>query len=379
MEAAVAQGRVAMMINGPWAWVNLRRVGVDFGIAKIPAVAGRPAAPFVGVKGVLISRATRQREVAVEFVKNHLLAPHGLRAIDRAEPIGAPASSAYFQELRADPVVGPRIAGIMDSAQDGLPTPSNPEMSRFWSAMKTSLTNLSEGRQTPAQGPDGQPILPDLPVLRWLWNSVVVALLSGIVTLLFSTTAAYALARLRFRGRRQLLTGLMLMQMFPAVLALVAIYAIFDRLGGVFPGIGLNTPWALVLAYSGGIAGHVWTLKGYYDTLPVEIEEAARVDGATAWQTFWRVLLPMALPILVVVFMLAFIGAIIEYPVASVLLNEQHKLTLAVGSKLFVQEHNFRWGDFAAAALLSGAPITAVFLLAQRWMISGLAAGGVKG
>jgi maltose/maltodextrin transport system permease protein len=231
----------------------------------------------------------------------------------------------------------------------------------------------------PATGPDGQPVFPDLPVLLWLWNSVKVALMSAAVTLLLSTTASYALARIRFRGRRQMLTGLMLMQMFPAVLALVAIYAIFDRIGNAFPAIGLNTHAAVVLAYSGGIAMHVWTLKGYYDTLPGEIEEAARVDGAKPWQAFWRVLLPLALPILVVVFMLAFIGAVIEYPVASVLLNQQDQLTLAVGSKLFVQEHNFRWGDFAAAALLSGLPITTVFLLAQRWMISGLAAGGVKG
>jgi maltose/maltodextrin transport system permease protein len=231
----------------------------------------------------------------------------------------------------------------------------------------------------PYPGPDGQPLLPDLPVLRWLWNSIKVAAMSAAVTLLLSTTASYALARIPFRGRRQLLTGLMLMQMFPAVLALVAIYAIFDRISSAFPAIGLNTHASVVLAYSGGIAMHVWTLKGYYDTLPGEIEEAARVDGAKPWQAFWRVLLPMAVPILVVVFMLAFIGAVIEYPVASVLLSQQDQLTLAVGSKLFVQEHNFRWGDFAAAALLSGLPITAVFLLAQRWMISGLAAGGVKG
>ena len=231
----------------------------------------------------------------------------------------------------------------------------------------------------PYPGPDGQPILPDLPVMRWLWNSIKVALLSATVTLLLATTASYALARIRFRGRQQLLTGLMLMQMFPAVLALVAIYAIFDRIGTAFPAIGLNTHGSLVLAYSGGIAMHVWTLKGYYDTLPGEIEEAARVDGAKPWQAFWRVLLPMAIPILVVVFMLAFIGAVIEYPVASVLLSQQDQLTLAVGSKLFVQEHNFRWGDFASAALLSGLPITTVFLLAQRWMIAGLAAGGVKG
>jgi len=230
-----------------------------------------------------------------------------------------------------------------------------------------------------APGPDGSVVKPDLPVLLWLGNSIKVALMSAAVTLLLSTTASYALARIQFKGRKQLMTGLMLMQMFPAVLALVAIYAIFDRIGSAFPAIGLNTHGALVLAYSGGIAMHVWTLKGYYDTLPGEIEEAARVDGAKPWQAFWRVLLPMAVPMLVVVFMLAFIGAIIEYPVASVLLSQQDQLTLAVGSKLFVQEHNFRWGDFAAAAILSGLPITAVFLLAQRWMISGLAAGGVKG
>jgi maltose/maltodextrin transport system permease protein len=231
----------------------------------------------------------------------------------------------------------------------------------------------------PYSGPDGTLLQPDLPVMRWLWNSIKVATVSGIVTLLMSTTAAYALARLQFAGRRTLLTALMLMQMFPAVLALVAIYAIFDRLGAAVPAIGLNTHASLILAYSGGIAMHVWTLKGYYDTLPGEVEEAARVDGATTWQTFWRVLLPMALPMLAVVFLLAFIGAIIEYPVASVLLTQQDQLTLAVGAKLFVHEHNFHWGDFAAAAILSGLPITTVFLLAQRWLISGLAAGAVKG
>jgi maltose/maltodextrin transport system permease protein len=228
-------------------------------------------------------------------------------------------------------------------------------------------------------GPDGKMMQPELPVLLWLWNSIKVAVLSACVTLMLSTTASFALARMKFKGRQSMLTGLMLMQMFPAVLALVALYAIFDRLGTVFPAIGLNTHWALVLAYSGGIATHIWTLKGYYETLPMEIEEAARVDGATPWQAFVRVLLPMAIPILVVVWLLAFIGAIIEYPVASILLTEQNQLTLAAGSKLFLHEHNYHWGDFAAAAILSGLPITIVFLLAQRWMISGLAAGGVKG
>ena len=229
------------------------------------------------------------------------------------------------------------------------------------------------------QGADGRVTLPDLPVLRWLWNSVKVATVSAAVTLFLSTTASYAFARMRFAGKKTALMGLMLMQMFPAVLALVAIHVIFDRIGNAFPFFGVDSHWSLVLAYSGGIALHIWTIKGFYETIPFEIEEAAKVDGATPWQAFYMVLLPMALPILMVVFLLAFIGAIIEYPVASVLLHNQDKLTLAVGSKLFLYDQHYLWGDFAAAAILSGLPITAVFMLAQRWMISGLTAGANKG
>jgi len=151
MEAAMAQGRVAMMINGPWAWVNLQRAGIDFGVARIPAVAGQAAAPFVGVKGVMINRATRQRELAVEFIEQHLLTPEGLRDIDAAEPIGAAASRRFYAEMAARPELGERVQGIMASVRDGVPTPCIPEMGRFWAAMKSSLTNLSEGRQTPEQ------------------------------------------------------------------------------------------------------------------------------------------------------------------------------------------------------------------------------------
>jgi maltose/maltodextrin transport system substrate-binding protein len=147
MEAAMAQGRTAMMINGPWAWVNLKRVGIDFGIAPVPALGADIARPFVGIKGIMINRATPQRELAVEFIERWLLAPAGLRAIDRAEPIGAPANRAFYAELASDP----RIAGIMASARDGVPTPAVPEMGRFWSALRTSLTTLSEGRQKAQQ------------------------------------------------------------------------------------------------------------------------------------------------------------------------------------------------------------------------------------
>jgi maltose/maltodextrin transport system permease protein len=229
------------------------------------------------------------------------------------------------------------------------------------------------------EGPNGTLIAPDFPVLRWLWNSIKIASMTAVVTLLLSTTCAYAFSRMKFRFKSGALSALLLLQMFPAVLALIAIYTIFDLIGSYVPWLGIDSHGSLVLAYTGGIAMHIWTIKGYYDTIPAEIEEAAKVDGATPWQAFLYVLLPMAVPILMVVFLLAFIGAIIEYPVASVLLHEQNNLTLAVGSKLFLYEQKYLWGDFAAAAILSGLPITAVFLLAQRWMVSGLTAGGVKG
>lgn len=151
MEAAMAQGRAAMMINGAWSWVNLQRAGIDFGVTRIPSVAGRPAAPFIGVRGFLINRASAQRELAAEFIEHWLLRPEGLRQIDAAEPVGAPASRAFFAELRARPGVGDKVAGIMDSARDGTPIPPLPEMGRFWSAMKAALTNLTDGRQGPLE------------------------------------------------------------------------------------------------------------------------------------------------------------------------------------------------------------------------------------
>lgn len=229
------------------------------------------------------------------------------------------------------------------------------------------------------QDADGKLQVPPFPVLLWLWNSVKIALISACIAVLLSTTAAYAFARMKFAFKKQWLTALLLMQMFPTVLALIAIYSIFDQLGSYVSWLGVDSHYSVILAYAGGIALHVWTVKGYFDTIPSEIEEAATVDGASHWQAFKYVLLPMALPILMVVFLLAFIGSVIEYPVASVLLQKEANLTLAVGSKLFLYEQKYLWGDFAAAAILSGLPITAVFLLSQRWMISGLTSGGVKG
>jgi maltose/maltodextrin transport system permease protein len=226
---------------------------------------------------------------------------------------------------------------------------------------------------------DGSLVQPPFPVLRWLWNSIKIAVISSFLIVAISTTAAYAFARLRFRFKSAILNSMLLLQMFPAVLALVAIYAIFETIGTYVPWLGIETHAGVVLAYLGGVAMHIWTIRGYFDSIPVEIEECAKVDGATHWQAFRLVLLPMAVPILVTVFVLAFIANIQEYPVASILLRQESNLTLAVGSKYYLYEQKYLWGDFAAAAVLSGLPITVVFLFVQRWIVSGLTAGGVKG
>ncbi len=228
-------------------------------------------------------------------------------------------------------------------------------------------------------GADGVTVQPPFPVLLWLWNSIKVATISAVLIVAISTTAAYGFARLKFRFKAPILNSMLLLQMFPVAVALVAIYAIFEAIGHYVPWLGIETHAGLIVAYLGGVATHVWTIKGYFETIPVEIEECAKVDGATSWQAFYRVLLPMAVPILMVVFVLAFIGTIIEYPVASILLREEPNLTLAVGSKYYLYEQKYLWGDFAAAAVLSGLPITLVFLAAQRWIVSGLTSGGVKG
>ena len=227
--------------------------------------------------------------------------------------------------------------------------------------------------------PDGTRVEPPFPVLLWLWNSIKIATVSAFLIVAISTTAAYAFARLKFAHKNTILNSMLLLQMFPVAVALVAIYAIFEGIGTFVPWLGIETHAGVIVAYMGGVAMHIWTIKGYFETIPGEIEENAKVDGATHWQAFRYVLLPMAVPILMVVFVLAFIGTIIEYPVASILLREEPNLTLAVGSKFYLYEQKYLWGDFAAAAVLSGLPITMVFLAAQRWIVSGLTAGGVKG
>ena len=226
---------------------------------------------------------------------------------------------------------------------------------------------------------DGTVVTPPYPVLLWMWNSVKIAFIAAFGVLIVSTISAYAFSRIRFKGRSGLLDSLFIIQMFPTTLALVALYSIFDSMGDLSPILGIDSHVALIVVYLSGVMMHIWTIKGYFDSIDSSLDKAASIDGATPWQTFYMIFLPLAVPIMAVVFVLVFIGVVNDYPVASVLLRSEDQMTLAVGSRLYLNEFKYLWGDFAAAAILSGMPITLVFLIAQRYLVSGLSEGAVKG
>jgi maltose/maltodextrin transport system permease protein len=219
---------------------------------------------------------------------------------------------------------------------------------------------------------------PETPPLLWFWNSIKVSLIASAGIICLSGTAAYAFARLHFKFKAATLKTLLILQMFPMVLSLIAFYVILDFVGHYAKWLGLNTHAGLILVYLGGISGYIWMIKGYFEMIPESMEESARIDGATPFQTFMRILLPMSVPIFAVVFILSFISYMSEYPVASVVLQSNDNWTLAVGANSFLFEQKKFWGRFSALAVLSGIPITILFLLCQRFVIGGLTAGGVK-
>lgn len=222
---------------------------------------------------------------------------------------------------------------------------------------------------------------PQHPFPIWLLNSVKVSGLTALFAVCLTALAAYTFSRFRFRGRRGGLLALLLVQMFPQMLAMVAIYLLLHRLGELVPAIGLNTHIGLIMVYLGGAVGfNTWLMKGYFDTIPRSLEESAMIDGATHFQAFTRIILPLARPILVVVFILQFIATYSDYILASILLTGVQRYTLAVGLRLFITgQYTTRWGTFAAAALLGALPIMLVFYFLQDQLISGLTRGAIKG
>jgi arabinogalactan oligomer/maltooligosaccharide transport system permease protein len=221
----------------------------------------------------------------------------------------------------------------------------------------------------------------EVPYLRWYANTLIVALAASVLTVLLGALAAYAFSRFRFKGRRIGMMTLLLIQMFPPFLAIVAIYLILLNTGEIFSFLGLNTLTALIVVYLGGAMGvNAWLMKGFFDTIPAELDESARVDGATPAQIFWGVILPLAAPVLAVVALISFISTLNEFLLAGAILQTQGKWTMAVGMQGFVdQKYNEEWGTFAAGVLLMAVPVVVLFMGLQRFIVQGLTGGAVKG
>ena len=221
----------------------------------------------------------------------------------------------------------------------------------------------------------------DAPYLHWILNSMIVAGFTAILTTMLGALAAYAFSRFRFKGRRLGMMTLLLIQMFPQFAAVAAIYLLVYNLGNIYSVLGLNSVIAVIVVYLGGSMGvQAWLMKGFFDTIPTELDESARVDGATPAQIFWGVVLPLAAPVLVVVALISFVFTLNEFVIASALLQTNKHFTLPVGLYGFInQNYGQHWGPFAAGSLMAMIPVTALFLFLQRWIVSGLTAGSVKG
>lgn len=221
---------------------------------------------------------------------------------------------------------------------------------------------------------------PSIPFGRWALNTLFVCTVVTAAQIFCSALAAYAFSRFRFRGRRGGLLTLLLIQMFPQFLAAVALYTLFTDIGEAIPRLGLNTILGYTLVLLGGSLGQVWLIKGFFDSVPRSLDEAAKMDGAGHAQTYFRIVLPLVRPILAVSGLLVFVSVIAEFLLASIFLTETSKKTLAVGLfGLIDADRSNNLGLFAAGALLTALPVIALFLYLQRYIVGGITAGGVKG
>ncbi len=208
----------------------------------------------------------------------------------------------------------------------------------------------------------------------WLWNSFSIVMVTSIISVALAAVSAYAFSRFRFRGRSPALVFLFTTQMIPAGMLLLPLYVMLARLKMI------NTSLGLIIAYSvSSVPLTIWMLKGYYDTIPIDLEEAALIDGASRLGVLTRIILPLSSPSLAIAFLFSFMGGWSEYLVARVVLQKNEIYTWPLGIFTYAQQFTVAWGKFAAASVLIAIPVMALFLYSSKWLISGLTLGSVKG
>jgi arabinogalactan oligomer/maltooligosaccharide transport system permease protein len=215
----------------------------------------------------------------------------------------------------------------------------------------------------------------DKPFLQWLWNSLAITVATALIGVVLAATSAYAFSRWKFPGRSLGLVFLLSTQMIPAAMLMVPLYILAIRLGlvGSYKG--------LVIAYCvTAVPFSIWILKGYYDTIPIDLEEAARIDGASQLEAFWKILLPLSTPSLAIVFLFNFTTAWNDYLLARVMLGSQENLLVwPLGLQRLMLQFQTQWGQFAAGSVMVAIPVVILFLYSSKWLISGLTLGSVKG
>ncbi|GAB3621031.1 ABC transporter permease subunit [Glutamicibacter endophyticus] len=221
---------------------------------------------------------------------------------------------------------------------------------------------------------------PQRPFAAWFVNTLFIGLTTSVASVLLGAMAAYSFSRMRFRGRRFGLVSLLVVQIFPQLLAVVAIFILLTTLGDVFPILGIDNQIALIMVYLGGALGmNTYLMYGFFNTVPMEIDEAAKIDGAGHARIFFTIILRLVAPILAVVSLLSFIGTTSDFVIASVVLVSPENQTLAVGLFQYVsEEFTSNWSVFAAGAVLAAIPVMALFLFLQKYIVGGLTAGSVK-
>jgi ABC-type maltose transport system permease subunit len=222
---------------------------------------------------------------------------------------------------------------------------------------------------------------PIYPFARWMFNSLKLAIISSSLTMIITCMSGYALSRFRFKGTRHIMTGILVLNVFPSILAMVALYATFQQFGLFIPGIGLDSHGALILIYVSGAMGiNALMVKAYVDAIPVELDEAAWVEGASHWQTYWKIIFPMIIPIVITVGVLSFIAVYGDFVIAKVLLKSGDKLTVMAGLYLFRSDRfDVDFGAMTAGAVLAALPIILLYIPLQKYVIGGLTSGSVKG
>ncbi|GAA1061606.1 sugar ABC transporter permease [Agromyces bracchium] len=221
---------------------------------------------------------------------------------------------------------------------------------------------------------------PQVPFTTWFANTLIIAGVTALLTVFLGALAAYAFSRMRFTGRRFGLITIVVVQMFPQMLAVVAIFLVMTAISDWFPAIGLNTHIGLIMVYLGGALGvNTYLMYGYFNTIPASIDEAAKIDGAGHARIFFTIILRLVAPILAVVALLSFIFSVNEYVVASVILIDTENQTLAVGlTKLVSNPRYADWAAFSAGAVIAALPVVLLFLYLQKYIVGGLSAGAVK-